>query len=257
MNTEPVTEVVKGITYIGKPFMFAKVMSTKVAGKNTRLSTESATMDPQSCGTLLEYLIGKYLVKEKEFNYYSTSFKPEDRVFWDEKYGTAAWELIKSLIMEEPTKKLLEQPLEGYGVNGRADCIIQRQGQSSIIIDFKWTEQPHTDPSPRYALQLLLYQWMEGQQYMKEEGAKLYLIRYCDNMNTMELFQFKPPAWMAYPSTSDYKPFVSTYINIRKMFVEWYLKEAYINPKFKESKLLDVFLASLKGLNLDEKEEPK
>jgi hypothetical protein len=257
VNTEPVTEVVKGMTYIGKPFMFVKVMSTKVAGNNTRLSTESSTMDPQSCGTLFEYLIGKYLVKEKEFNYYSTSFKPEDRVFWDEKYGTAAWDLIKSLIMEEPTKKLLEQPLDGYGVTGRADCIIQRQGQPSIIIDFKWTEQPHTDPSPRYALQLLLYQWMLGQQYKEKEGADMYLIMYCDSFNTMQLLQFKPPAWMAYPivSKSVYKPSVVTYDDICGMFDKWYMDLAYLKTKY--SKNEDAFLASLKGLELDEKGDPK
>ena len=75
------------------------------------------------------------------------------------------------MVTIEPTAKLLEQPLVGYGAKGRADCIIRREGQPTIIIDFKWTAVNYRNPSPGYVLQLLLYQWMEGQHYGEEEGV--------------------------------------------------------------------------------------
>ena len=205
--------------------------------------------DPVDCGKLLEYLIGKYMTGNEGFKY---TIQPDAQIFWDEKYGVAAWELIKSKMIQ-PTAKLLEQPLVGYGAKGRADCIIRREGKPTIIIDFKWTAANYPNPSPGYALQLLLYQWMLGKQYGEEPGAELYLIRYCDDINTMQLFQFSPPAYMKYPSVSEYHISVKTYADICEMFEQWYTSGFYKDSQMTEQH--GAFIAFLKDFTLDEKGE--
>ena len=240
-----VTDVVKDrkLDYKGLPDMFVDRGQIKVDGE--QLSKASNITDSVDCGKLLEYHIGRYLTEEKEFTF---TIQPEGQNFWGAMYGAAAWSLMKPKIIN-PTAKLLEQPLEGYGANGRADCIIRREGMPTIIIDFKWTAANYQNPSPGYALQLLLYQWMEGKKYEEKEGAELYLIRYCDSINTMQLFQFSPPAFMKYPSVSDYKISVKTNADICEMFEQWYTSGNYKDPEMTED--MSAFIASLKDIKLD------
>ena len=220
--------------------MFERTGSKKVDGNS--LSQDSKITDRVACGNLLEYLIEKYLVDNIE-NFELRS-KPEDQTFKDEKYGVAAWGLMKSMVTEY-TARLLEQPISGYGATGRADCILIRIA-SSTIIDFKWTAANYPDPSPRYALQLLLYQWMEGQTYKEKEGADMYLIRYCADVKEMQLFKFTPPADMQY--SEDNKTSVKTYVDICKKFRDYY------SLKKKEGKEL---VDGMTKLNLDELEDKK
>ena len=213
IDTTSVTDILRALKlpYVGKSGMFSSVATSKNVGEG--LSGKGGITDPIELGNLLEYLIEKYLHDKQEFKGTPTKIYSVS----DEKFGAAAWDLIKSKMIQ-PTAKLLEQPLVGYGANGRADCIIRRKDLPTIIIDFKWTAANYPNPSPGYALQLLLYQWMEGQQYKEGKGAEMYLIRFCEKEKLMQLIPFIPPAKMQY--TSDSK--VTSYVEICNQFCTYY-----------------------------------
>ena len=225
-GTKSVTNILRDLKlpYVGKAGMFSPVAASKNVGEGLR--DEDGITNSIELGKLLEYFIEQFLQDNHGFE---IMFQPQNAYYHlvpDEMFGEAAWGLIEPMITTEPTAKLLEQPLVGYGAKGRADCIIQREGQPAIIIDFKWTAVNYQNPSPGYALQLLLYQWMEGQQYGEEEGAELYLIRFCEDINTMQLIPFIPEEGIRYSSANASK--VKSYKDICDAFCEAY---GYRGPK--------------------------
>ena len=171
----------------------------------------------QMAGKCLEAFIEGYLVHEKGFqwckgNQVQPKFDQDNSIF-----GEKVWELVKRIEPEADVPfvnpKLIEKPLKCYGVTGRADCIIQRRDKASIIIDFKYTkqndkEERYRNPSRKFALQLLLYQWMVGKEFKEKEGAQLYIIRYYKGSNVMVLYQYRPPEDLQYSPAQEeeYQP---------------------------------------------------
>jgi hypothetical protein len=222
-DTKSVTKILKEVNLPpqGQADMFES--ETNILQLNEGLKGKGITEDTE-LGNFLHYIIEKYLEDEKNFKLLVT---PKKEYQYDSNFGKTAWALLESKCkMDTKDERLLEQPLVGYGVNGIADCIIQREGQPTIIIDFKWTAVNYQNPSPGYALQLLLYQWMEGQQYGEEEGAELYLIRFCEDINTMQLIPFIPEEGIQYSSANASK--VKSYKDICDAFCEAY---GYRGPK--------------------------
>ena len=214
-DTKSVTKILKEVNLPpqGQADMFES--ETNILQLNEGLKGKGITEDTE-LGNFLHYIIEKYLEDEKNFKLLVT---PKKEYQYDSNFGKTAWALLESKCkMDTKDERLLEQPLVGYGVNGIADCIIQREGQPTIIIDFKWTAQDWPYPSPGYALQLLLYQWMEGKVYKEKNGAELYLIRFCEKEKQMQLIQFIPKGSIGYSSDSG----VTSYRDICSAFCKEY-----------------------------------
>ena len=185
----------------------------------------------EDAGIRLEAFIEGYLVHEKGFqwcNQVQLDFDQDNSIF-----GEKVWGLMKKIDPEADTvfvnPKMIEKPLECYGVTGRADCIIRRRDKASIIIDFKYTrhsdlDERYRNPSRSFALQLLLYQWMVGKKFEEKEGAQLYIIRYYKGSNVMVLYQYRPPEDLQYSPAREEEYQRNVNVNVIDQVVENFKK---------------------------------
>lgn len=222
---ETVTDILDkaSLSWKGIGGMFTNVETITVDGEGLKRTRVFEDRDKRQLGILLEDYIKGYLVEKKQF---LTSQQMFSYTTLEKRFGRAAWTLIKLTISNTKSEidegsRQLEYKLEACGATGRADCVIQRKDKfSDIIIDFKWTEKPHDNPSPRYALQLLLYQWMYGERCAKAKcGAELYLIVFCDGTMEMTLLRFTTPDCIGYTKESQ----VNSYKDIAKRFKDYLL----------------------------------
>jgi hypothetical protein len=223
---ETVTNILDkaSIPWKGIDGVFTNVRTITVDGEGLKCTGEFKDRDKRQLGILLQDYIKGYLVKRKGFltsqqNNYSF-------VSLDKRFGRAAWTLMELTMSNSESEinggsRQLEYGLEAYETRGRADCVIRRKDKfRDIIIDFKWTEKSHDNPSPRYALQLLLYQWMYGERCAKAKcRAKLYLIVFCDETMEMTLLRFTTPDCIGYTKISE----VNSYEDIVKRFKDYLL----------------------------------
>ena len=220
VGTHTVTDIVDDLPYgfygMENLFMFCSFLEIP-----PEYGERFINKSDEEAGKCLEMFMEGYLVHKKGFrwcnprrwcNQVQLDFDQDNSIF-----GKVVWELVKKIEPEADTafvnSKLIEKPLKCYGVTGRADCIIQRRDKASIIIDFKYTEQNDKDeryrnPSRKFALQLLLYQWMVGKEFKEKEGAQLYIIRYYKGSNVMVLYQYQPPEDLQYSPAreEEYQP---------------------------------------------------
>ena len=223
---ETVTNILDkaSIPWKGIDGVFTNVRTITVDGEGLKCTGEFKDRDKRQLGILLQDYIKGYLVKRKGFltsqqNNYSF-------VSLDKRFGRAAWTLMELTMSNSESEinggsRQLEYGLEAYETRGRADCVIRRKDKfRDIIIDFKWTEKSHDNPSPRYALQLLLYQWMYGERCAKAKcRAKLYLIVFCDETMEMTLLRFTTPDCIGYTKESQ----VNSYKDIVKILKDYLL----------------------------------
>ena len=214
-RTRSVTAIVNGLPdgFLGMENLFIEI------GDSVPIPPEYGgrfinTLDEEA-GIRLERYIEGYLVNKKRFLW---SNDKEARPNLDQHnsiFGEKVWGLVKEIEPEAESMnlKIVERSLECYGVTGRTDCIIRRRDKASIIIDFKYTrhsdlDERYRNPSRKFALQLLLYQWMVGKEFKEKEGAQLYIIRYYKGSNVMVLYQYQPPEDLQYSPAQEkeYQP---------------------------------------------------
>ena len=215
VGTRTVTDIVKGLPdrFYGVENLFTKISnSPTIPPKYGERFINESDMD---AGIDLERYIEGYLVHKKGFEWCEV-IQPKPVLSNDYSiFGEVVWDLVKEIepSVESLNPKMIEKPLKCYGITGRADCIIQRPGRASIIIDFKYTkhsdqDEQYKNPSRSFALQLLLYQWIVGKEFKEEEGAQLYIIRYYNGSNVMVLYQYQPPEDLQYSPAreKEYQP---------------------------------------------------
>ena len=240
VGTRTVTDIVNGLPhgFCGMENLFMFCGFVKIPPE---YGERFVNKSDKNAGKCLEMFIEGYLVLEKKFlwckgNQVQPNLDQDYSIF-----GEVVWRLVKKIepAAESMNPKMVEKPLKCYGITGRADCIIQRPGKTSIIIDFKYTK--HSDQDERYknpsrslALQLLLYQWMVGKEFKEEEGAQLYIIRYYKGSNVMVLYQYQPPEDLQYSPAreKEYQPTVIDQVakNFKKSLQRLEVENKALNP---------------------------